>query len=213
MITIESYQPYHIGIKLADFVNLKTLKIQLIDSLRNKKYEIIKEKEILPLEKIREYIATKNKIKIQLFYPVIAINVIMEITKSHKEAIESFNDIINFLKELEYDLKKTVLFSEIVSNVVIKTDNKPIDILNKSLKVDLGTFEDLGRINSTGLKFRSGKNENEFLDLLLEPKLTSPESRYFLRIVYRTGKIENIDKFHNELEKNILNIMKSVEGD
>ena len=71
----------------------------------------------------------------------------------------------------------------------------------------------MGRINNTGLKFRSEKSVNEFLEFLLEPRLISPENKYFLRIVYRTEKIENVNKFHMDIEKNILNFMKSFEGD
>ena len=212
---IELYEPYHIGIKLANFVNLNTLKIQLIDALKGKKYDLSEEKITIafPIEKIKENIAFKKKLRIELFYPVNAVNAIINLTNNPKNAIDAFNDIIDILEKSGYNLEKSIRFFEIVTNLTIKTERDPIQIFNKITKVDLGTFEDLGKINISGFKFRSEKNENEFLELIFEPRLVSPEDKYFLRVIYRTRQIENVKKFHEELENNILKNLKLIEGD
>jgi hypothetical protein len=214
-LKIESYEPYHIGIKFANFVNINNLKMKLMESLKEKKYDLIEEKMQIPylIEKIKENIANKKKVRIELFYPVHAVNTIIDLTDSPKNIIESFCDIIDIVKKLDYDLGKTIEFFELVTNLVILTDKKPINIFNKVIKVDLGTFNDLGKINATGFKFRCEKNEKEFLELVFEPRLINPENRYFLRIVYRTKSIENLKKFHTDLESNSIKILNLIEGD
>ncbi|HEC91587.1 MAG TPA: hypothetical protein ENI51_01115 [Candidatus Atribacteria bacterium] len=109
---IESYEPYHIGVKLSNFVNMRILRMRLKEELEKRKYEILEEKDLfpLPLEKVKEYIAVKKKVKVELNYSVNAVNVILELTRSPREVIVVFNDLLDVLSTFGYDLEKIVLF-------------------------------------------------------------------------------------------------------
>jgi len=84
-----------------------------------------------------------------------------------------------------------------------KEEGKTIDDLIKHLKTQLKIVK----------QKQFEKNENEFLELIFEPRLISPEDKYFLRISYRTKEIDNVKKIHENLEKKVLNILNLIEGD
>lgn len=208
---IQSYVPYHLGIKLADYINLKNLKIQLNKILKEKKYKIVQSGELIPFEKNREIIASKNDILVEIYYNANAINSIVKVTDDHQPVIDVFQDITNSLIALDYNLKNTIDFYELVSNIVIISKNKPIQCLNQLLNIDFGEFKDFGKLSCTGFKLRSEKNTGEYFDLVIEPKLSNPDKLFYVRAVFKTEDYDSILDMHNIFPNEILKIMNAIE--
>lgn len=207
---IESYEPYHIGSKLNPAINYDSLKRKLKDYIKDLDYSIVTsetpEKQIV-YEVPVEVIATKNDIRIELNYVSQAINVI---GSKPEEVTNIFDELLNSLSSLEYEIESTILFFEVISSIYLKVDEKPKEILGKSLVSNDDSFADDGipTLNTVGIRM-GGENPSNgaFITLAFEPSPTSPNSKLTVRVQYRTKDRESIIGFYEGLEGKIVDLV------
>lgn len=206
---IESYEPYHIGIKFSQFINIDILKHKLRSIMEENKFNIPKE-QVVGMSPLQELLAIKNNVNVKLNRGAMALNAI---GYSKKDTMKIHNEIINFFNEINYDLNSIVKFYEIIANITVKINEETKDILNNSLKDKLPKPIDyLNKLDNTGMRFRTEKSddENEFFDLLMEPSTTSPKNRFFIRVVFRSKERDKILAINDQFETIIITVLTSL---
>ena len=210
---IDSYELYHIGSKLNPATDFNTLKSKLKEKFAATGYSVINEPPIenlfLPKNPV-EVIATKDTVRVEHNILAQALNVIGTNVDNVQEL---FNDLINELMDLEYEIDDLIIFYEIIATVIIKVDERPIDILNRSLSLDTSSFpvKDIPDWDIYGIKVRGTNNlKNAFFNAFIEPNPTNPNSRFKLKLQYRSREKENIQEFSNELDLKIRNLIANL---
>ncbi len=212
---IESYEPYHIGNKLNPATNFDSLKKKLKEKLQTAEYKITEETlsgQQVIFDKPIEVLGLKNDVRIELNHLAQALNVI----GTNPENVSSiYMEINSFLPEIGYEIENLSLFFEIVTSIIVKSDGKsPKEILNDSIKLNMGSFfiNDIQNTNIIGIRIggENTENDNNFT-LSIEPSTTSPNSRFMLNLRYRSKDKENIQIFHQELDEKIMQLLTQLE--
>jgi hypothetical protein len=211
MATIESFKPYHIGIKLKP-LNFGQMKEDLKKILKTKGYDVIEEPS--PIVPPIETLATKDETEIRFNNDAQALNTVGGDPEKVKEIFEDVHSIV--LDKLGYEPDVSVLFYEIVATIIVKTDKKPVDVLTGTSNIDLtkigreldGSIQGI-RISSKGAQ----PSDFKWFNLVIEPNPTSPSSRYIIRMVYRDPSVDELKSFHQVFEKRIMELIASIEGE
>ncbi|UCC91624.1 MAG: hypothetical protein JSV39_04950, partial [Candidatus Aenigmatarchaeota archaeon] len=190
---IESYKPYHIGIKLKPYVDLDALKNDIIETLKTKGgYKITSKRKIdlgdvkIGFHLVGETIATKDDTKIQLDFSANALN---SIGKDQKEVINVFKQLIEIMPKKGYDLKATISFYEIISIVFI-SEIELEKMFKNVLKINQKRIDSLGlNIQTDGFRLKSPK-EIPSADFIFEPNPTNPKKSLSLKLSYRCNNIK-----------------------
>ena len=215
ILQIESYEPYHIGNKLNPATNFDSLKKKLKEKLQTAEYKITEETlsgQQVIFDKQIEVLGLKNDVRIELNHLAQALNVI----GTNPENVSSiYMEINSFLPEIGYEIENLSLFFEIVTSIIVKSDGKsPKEILNDSIKLNMGSFfiNDIQNTNIIGIRIggENTENDNNFT-LSIEPSTTSPNSRFMLNLRYRSKDKENIQIFHQELDEKIMQLLTQLE--
>lgn len=213
ILEIESYEPYHIGSKLNPATNFDSLKIKLKEKLKTTGYSVTEKTlsgQQIILDLPIETLGTKNDVRVEMNHLAQALNVVGTKPES---VTEIFTEITSILPDIGYELDKTSLFYEIIASIVIKSDDKPTDILNRSVNLDLGilSLNDLN-MNIIGMRI-GGENieKGKSFVLSIEPNVTSPSSRFLVKLQYRSRDIEIVKSFHSDLDSKIMGLISQME--
>lgn len=204
---IESYDPYHIGIKLKSHVDLKTFEKKIKENLKKNNF-VVTDENITnsPLPK-SEIIGKKDNVNILLNTVSWAIN---SVGDNPNDVIKLFEEVCDIVKTSGYEKEATIDFYEIITNIMIKTDKKPIELLNKNLNFDLKFLADNNKLNVIGVRVsdKLSIEGTDFTQIIIEPQPTSPNNRMVVRVIFRSSNREKINVFHNTLENKISNFFK-----
>lgn len=213
ILDIESYEPYHIGNKLNPATNFDGFKTKLKEKLKTIGYSVTEKTlsgQQIILDLPIETLGTKNDVRVELNHLAQALNVVGTKPES---VTEIFTEITSIFSDIGYELDKTSLFYEIIASIIIKSDDKPTDILNKSVNLDLGTLSlnDLD-MNIIGMRI-GGENieKGKTFVLSIEPNVTSPSNRFLVKLQYRSRDIEIVKSFHSDLDSKIIGLISQME--
>ena len=136
-----------------------------------------------------------------------AINIVGD---KPNDVIKFFEEVFNIIQSSNYEEEATIDFYELITNVSIKTDKKPIELLNKNSNLDLKYLAYNGKLNVLGVRIgnKISKVEKDFTQIVIEPKPTSPNNRILIRVVFRSSKKEKVYAFHGSLNTRINNFLK-----
>ncbi len=208
---IESFESYHVGIKLNPAGSLDILASKLRERLGTERGYVVP-KDTVSESRIRlipplETLATKNDVRIELNYIVGALNTI---GTSPAEVSKTFADLPHYLIALGYELPAAVQYYEILATALIISDAKPADTLSKVVGRTIKGFDDLGPFNVTALRFSFEDPKKDSANLILEPSPTSPNSRLVLRVQYRSDDKGKIADFHQSINGRIEAFLASL---
>lgn len=214
ILEIESYEPYHIGNKLNPATNFDSLKTKLKEKLKTTGYSVTEKTpsgQQIILDLPIETLGTKNDVRVELNHIAQALNVV---GAKPENVTEIFTEITSILPDIGYELDKTCLFYEIVASIIIKSDDKPIDILNKSVNLDLKPLSiDELNLNIVGMRIGGENTEKgKSFTLAIEPNVTSPSSRFLVRLQYRSKENSDIGLFYRDLNTKITGLISQMEG-
>lgn len=205
---IESFEPYHIGTKLKPIVDILSFKKKIRNKLRGEKYKVIENSSSDSMLPTMEELAIKNDVRV-VFNPLAhALNTIGDKPDS---VIGIFQEVNKSILDSGYEEKSTISFYEIVTNINIKVKTPPKEILNKDSKFILDLFKDCGKLNTIGIRLSDNLPEDnrEYIEIVIEPKPTSPNTYLSVNVVFRSPEKEKIINFHKNLNTNIQKIIKS----
>lgn len=208
---IESYEVYHIGTKLNPYLNFDALKEKLRKELETRGYELSKEviTEPIKITPPREVLATKNNTKVELNLAAQALNVI---GTSPKMCLGVFKELMSVLPTLGYELDAAVLFHEIIADINVKAGEKPLEILKKSMRIKFKLLKHIGNLGLTAIRISNIREEEDVINFVIEPNPVSPTSRFKVSLMFRPRVKDKIESFHNQLEKNVLDVMNQLGG-
>lgn len=210
---IESYEPYHIGNKLNPATNFDSLKTKLKEKLKTTGYSVPEKTpsgQQIILDLPIETLGTKNDVRVELNHIAHALNVVGTKPES---VTEIFTEITSILPDIGYELDKISLLYEIVASIIIKSDDKPIDILNKSVNLDLASLSiDELNLDIIGMRI-GGENieKGKSFALAIEPNVTSPSSRFLVRVQYWSKENADIELFYKDLDTKIIDLISQME--
>lgn len=213
ILEIESYEPYHIGNKLNPATNFDSLKTKLKEKLKTIGYSVTEKTpsgQQIILDMPIEMLGTKNDVRVELNHIAQALNVV---GTQPEKVTEIFTEITSSLSDIGYELDKISLLYEIVASVIIKSDDKPIDILNKSVNLDLKPLcIDELNMNIVGMRIGGENTENgKSFTMAIEPNVTSPSSRFLVRLNYRSKETVDIEMFYKDIDTKIIDLIGQLE--
>jgi hypothetical protein len=217
---IESYELFHIGIKLnPNTLNLEVLVKNLKPGLEEMGYLTTEEPSkatvdvttgALTQEKI--VLAKKEGVEVSFNILKIALNYVGDNPCSVRDA---FRDSIKIFERLEFELDKIFLFYEILVRMNIKTDKTPTEVIKNSSNLNLEPLEDIGDLAVQTIKITpkdKDPSSYNWFNLVIEPKLASPRSRYYIYLLYRSPSKDELLNFQEGLEDRIKNMIESMES-
>lgn len=140
--------------------------------------------------------------------------------KSYASAIRGLSEVKEIVKEaLKVDLNEGVRFHEIMAHFDLDSEQCPLE---KIAQVFSGN-EFLRKVDSIleqetsffTLRFVSrGKvpNQEEWLDITIEPDLIKATTSYSISAVYRSADVSKFEKFGEQLESRILKLIDEIEA-
>jgi len=117
---IESYEPYHIGSKIASYVNNRSLATKIYEHFEKKEENNIDlNEEIFSRESLLSPVVNiltkkKEKVAIQLNLAANALNVV---GNKPNDVYELSQELVKALPELGFELISTFLYYEIITNI------------------------------------------------------------------------------------------------
>lgn len=210
---IKSFEPYHIGTKLQPHVDLDILASKLRKALKEKEYEGTEKPVVelpIKIEPPREILGVKKEVRVELNLPATALNTIGE---KPENVIEVFREVNSLLPELNYDLEATVVFYEIIANIIIESTKPPREMINKALKIDLRPLNGMGKVvvDSFRIINVSPTERQGAIRMIVAPNPSNPNTMFLVRLVYRAPKKEGIELFHKKLQSKVLKVIQSLE--
>lgn len=213
VLQIDSYEPYHIGSKLNPATNFDILKSRLKEKLGAAGYSTKSEpqdEENYLIKNPIEILATKNNTKIELNKIAEALNVIG--TKPENVS-EIFKEVMDILSDLEYEIENLVVIFEVLATIIVKTDDKPLNVLNQTVSIDSNSFpvNDVQNWGVTGIRL-GGENrlKNTLFNVMIEPNPTSQNTKFRAKLQYQSREKENVQTFFENLDLKIINLMKQL---
>lgn len=206
---IESYEPFHIGIKLNPAVLTHSLRVQLLNSLKDSGFDILAKSQPMPNAR-NEDLAIKNDTRIQLSYEKHALNTI---GKNPKDTTEIFKEVLDLIVKMGYEIKAFAPQFEILINMNIITEKNPTQIINNSVKCNLDSWKELdSNVNVNGLKVAliDEKFAKQSLQMFLGPNPVRPTTTIILGIQYINIDKDEVIDFNNKIEDRSLRFVKSL---
>jgi len=208
---IQSYDPFHIGIKINPSMPIAILRKKLLSKLRDSEFLVDAPDELAPnVTPENEVIASDGKNRIELNYKLSALNTVGEEPDS---TTATFQKLLSVISKLGYEIKGIATSIDVVTNVFIKTDKDPTELINNSVKCDLKPWKELNEnTNVNGIKIDLIDEEygKESLRLMMGPSSYSPTKQVVLTVRYLSTEAEDIIDFCKKLEERIIRFMKSI---
>ncbi|MFX1503467.1 MAG: hypothetical protein ACFFDH_21065 [Promethearchaeota archaeon] len=214
------YEPYHIGSKIKFYVPKESLILKLQDHYEKNYMDF----QVVPIVFNRDSVLApvitllsndEDKVFIQLNLSGNALNVI---GAKPDKVYNSFENMLNSLTEVGFDLNSTFSFYEIISNIILFLDNniKPKTIFENITTQKFSQLNDISNIMVNHIKlsnqFTLGEDVERF-EMEIYPNLTNPERSIKLRILNRYIDYRKIKKFHYNMEDFIDEIYRKLVGE
>lgn len=215
MVQIESYNPFSMFLKMnlgmpTDF-NIKEFK----KMLESAGFEIPEEQQTgfpfklsLPIEAMGE----KNNVEIHFNIP----DELFIVTGENSEEVKTiFEELFSLLDNKYDDIDEIISFYGLNIQADLKSEKNPLESMNNSLKLDLDMFNDINPDTSViGIRIRPLKKnleQNDHVEVVIEPKRGSHSSRYQVKMKYQSKDKDKVFDF--PFEDELINIISSLEGE
>lgn len=164
----------------------------------------------MPTNVKSEVLGKKNDVRLELNYQTGALN---SIGNKPDVVVDFYQKVLKMLVTLGYEIDALALFHEVQSNINIKTDTNPREMINKSVKCDLTPFQEITPTIVEGLRLDLPVEQpTERLHVIVEANPTSPKTVMTLRVLYQTIEPDKIIKLSNEIDHRILKFVSSLGG-
>lgn len=213
-LEIDSYEPYMIGLKINQNIQINSIE-KIIEILPEMGFEIAPQSPnmqgpgiSLKIGPSAEIIGIKEGVELKINKNTHSINIEGE---SPENVQKIFNEMPEIFDKIKYDINETIIFYEIITNVIVKTERNPREIINSSCSINLNPLSDLNT-HVSAIKINSVDEENsKLMGLIIEPKAGNPHKMYFVNLIYRCPTIDELNQFHQELPDKIIELLASLE--
>lgn len=208
---IETYEPYHIGIKLTSPLTLSAFRKRIVDAMaKNSDFTDITTSDFDPNYQ-NELIAKFEDVRIEFNYVSLALNTVGD---SPNKTSVAFRKLLDLLVDLDYELDNTlVVFYEIISNIIIKINQDSSNMLTKSVNCDLEGFRELNpNVNVSTLKIDLIDKEfgRESMALTIGSNPVRSKSSMLVGLRYKHTSNEKIFQFNEKIGERIIKLLNSL---
>lgn len=191
---------------------------EIVDSFKAKGYAVAVPPGALPSGG-RVYIGGPIATKTKESITVIAKDdskVLMVEGLSVNKVIASIEELIKIAKEdFLLDMDKDLSYLELGADLLIRTDGSPINEVQKFMNDKFGKFGDImGEETSSNVidivPKGSHPSDLNWFDIRIEPKITLPESSYYINVIYRDHDIAKVIDFARQLIPKTISILKTI---
>ena len=208
---ILSYDPYHIGIKINQSLPMNILRQKILPKMRNSDFKVDVNDELPSNIKMEnEVIGTDGENRIELNYPLTALNTV---GTNPSKTTATFEKLLGVVNKLGYEMKGIASTIDVLTNVMVKTNEDPTKLINQSVKCDLGPWKEINKnTNVNGLKIDLIDEEfaKETLRILIGPSSLSPTTQVAFTIRYLNVEPKPVIDFGQKLEERIIKFAKSL---
>ena len=211
-MNIESYEPFHVGIKLANTISLPAFRKRLLTGMKQQGFTIVADDEY-DADNKTETIAKNNNAKIEFNYPLFALNTV---GSNPKQVAEEFEKLMKLLISLDYELENAlVVFYDVFSNVVIHLDEDPAKLIDNSVKCNLDPWKEINsnahiaalRIDVADLEYGKGQ-----MTMTIGPNPVRPKTSLVLGFRSQQLEKDKVIEFCNKIDGRILTFISSLGG-
>lgn len=134
-------------------------------------------------------------------------------------AINAFDELRTlFLNEFKVNLEEGSRFYEVLAEIKIESANNPSESISKVFKRNR-LISEVGNILGQDLSMSTlrfvtkGKipNQEEWLDITIEPDLIMPTQKYAISVIFRSKDKPVVNRFGENLKTNLLKIIEAIE--
>lgn len=209
MMKIETYEPYHMGIKLTNALSLPAFRKRIISALSEQTDFVVSGDAFDGLSP-NDVIAKTNDVRIEINYQSQALNVIGD---KPETTTTVFKKLLDILESLDYELENAlVMFYEVLSNVLVNVDEDYSTVLTNAVNCNLDGFKELNpnvKISTVKIDFVDKEHGTDSLEMVISSNQVRPKTSMIVAIKYRTSKKEKTLKFSDKIEERILTLLKS----
>lgn len=140
--------------------------------------------------------------------------------KSYDSAVIAYDELRTTINdELKIDIDQRSRFFEIIVEYKFNSDKNPLASISKAFDKNR-VLKDASNIfghKTTMYSLRlvsEGKvpNQEEWLDVTIEPDLNKPDSTYNITVIFRSSQKEKVEQFGKDLEKKLTKIIDTIES-
>jgi len=190
---------------------------ELVDALQKEGYTIVGQ---VPPARARSIIhfrgelARKNGIAID---GVSETGVLGVTAQSFEAAIKGYDELASIARDLRVDIDERSRFFEIIAEYEIESPKNPLESISRSFS-DHRIATDLGDIFGQKTAMYSLRlvtagripNQEEWLDVTIEPNLIKPTSTFSVSVVFRSKDKQQVLNFGETLETNVSLVVKAI---
>lgn len=122
-------------------------------------------------------------------------------------------------EDFKVDLDKETDYLEMIASVIVRSGKSPLKEIQDFFKGFKGMekFSEILGKDVTLYSLRITPKETlpsgkYWLDITIEPRVTMPESVYFVNVVYRNEDRSDVLRFSSKINTWILKLIQSIEG-
>ncbi|MDI6810407.1 MAG: hypothetical protein QMD80_01785 [archaeon] len=133
-----------------------------------------------------------------------------------EDVIKSFNDVMDISREdFHVDLERDVHYFELTSELIVKSDESPIENIERFMGDRYKVFDEIMGNESSAYTIRIVPkglipSHKIWFDITIEPRVTMAEREYYVNIVYRDEKIDNVLTFARDVNSKILSLISKI---
>lgn len=208
---VESYEPYHIGIKVNPAIPIRQLRQKIIDNVSELGLQA-EAGEVIPPNVSTEILVKKSDVRIEFNYVALALNTIGQ---TPNEVYSVFEKLLNLLTKLGYDTSSVALFYELATTVNVSVDGNAMTILNNSVKCNMNPLKEIvSDITVHGIRYDIGfeEKERDMLRVLVGLNPINPQTLLAFKITLQTRNQEKINEVTKTIENMVLTMANSMVG-
>lgn len=210
MMEIETYEPYHIGIKLIAELDLPSFRKRLIREMADNSDFTVMVGDIFDNQLLSEIITNIEDVRIEINYVAHALNVIGD---NPEKTTKIFKKVLELLKSLNYELDNSLaVIYEVRSTVLINVNEDYSTRLTNAVSCNLDGFKELNtnvNINAIKIEFKNNESGKDQMTLTISSNPVRPKSSALVIIRYVHSQNEKILEFNDKIETRVLALLKS----
>ncbi len=207
-LRVDSYEPYVFGLKLGD-IDIGTINKKFREILPTMNFEVPPLPPNMPFSPGPiQVVGIKDGTELKINFD--SNSILIESNKPHNVK-NLFEEVRTLFELVKLDMDDSIVFYEIISNVVVESDKNPRKIINNSCHINTNNLSDLDTFVS-GIKINSLDTDGKkLISLIIEPRAGNPKKFYFVNFVYRTDDPSDLIGFHDKVDEKIKEVINSLE--
>ena len=209
---ILAYDPYHIGIKISPQFPIEQIRKKLLPKLRSSEFLVDVNDEIpTNIQHEVEVIAKDENNRIEFNYKLHALNTEGE---DPIKTTNTFKKLLEVIGDSGFELKGIAPTIDIVTNVFVKTDSSPNELINNSIKCDLTPWSEINEeakfVNGLKIDLIDEKYGKESLRIIIGSSSLNPTTQLALTIRYLHIETQPIIDFGENLQNRVIKFINSL---